>query len=380
MNKQRFKQIVSDYHHLSEEDVTGLHQLIKEFPYSQILHTLVAKANNDLKSNVAQQTLNYAAMYTSDRSVLKEVIQKKPDSDVTLGKPIPDEKSNVATRSRPDKVTKTQEASHHKKQFSNEDTPITIDTEHLSSPSDDLIEEVWKDLAALKKSKTNYLANPLASNLSDHKETSAPKVPKKVVKKAEPKTGIKANVKPTTASTKRSAKTTATKSKTTRAKKEPKKSTRSGRVTSAASTTTTKKKGTSKSVTAKRVAKTTSEKAPAKKTSKTKTEPEKKTTSVKKKTTAPTKTHIETQKEIIERFIDEEPRISAKTVKSSETDQKDLSEKSTVYNEDLVSENLAQILLAQGKKDKAVEIYKKLIWKFPQKRSYFATQIQEIKK
>jgi hypothetical protein len=36
-------------------------------------------------------------------------------------------------------------------------------------------------------------------------------------------------------------------------------------------------------------------------------------------------------------------------------------------------------LLSQGKKDKAVEVLRKLIWKFPQKKSYFAAQIEELK-
>ncbi|MEM1406916.1 MAG: tetratricopeptide repeat protein, partial [Bacteroidota bacterium] len=105
------------------------------------------------------------------------------------------------------------------------------------------------------------------------------------------------------------------------------------------------------------------------------------------KKTAPAKKKVlterlspESQSEIIERFIDKEPRISAKTIKATEADQTDLSEKSTVYSEDLISENLAQILLAQGKKDKAIDIYKKLIWKFPQKKSYFAAQIEEIQR
>jgi TolA-binding protein len=41
---------------------------------------------------------------------------------------------------------------------------------------------------------------------------------------------------------------------------------------------------------------------------------------------------------------------------------------------------LAQILTRQGKKDKAIEVYKKLIWKFPQKKAYFAAQIEDLKK
>jgi hypothetical protein len=41
---------------------------------------------------------------------------------------------------------------------------------------------------------------------------------------------------------------------------------------------------------------------------------------------------------------------------------------------------LVELLLKQGKKEKAVEMLKKLIWKFPQKKAYFAARIQELKK
>ena len=41
---------------------------------------------------------------------------------------------------------------------------------------------------------------------------------------------------------------------------------------------------------------------------------------------------------------------------------------------------LALILIKQGKKEKAIEVLKKLIWKFPQKKTYFAAQIEDLKK
>jgi hypothetical protein len=58
----------------------------------------------------------------------------------------------------------------------------------------------------------------------------------------------------------------------------------------------------------------------------------------------------------------------------------DLSEKSLIYNENIISETLALILIKQGKKEKAIEVLKKLIWKFPQKKTYFAAQIEDLKK
>ena len=58
----------------------------------------------------------------------------------------------------------------------------------------------------------------------------------------------------------------------------------------------------------------------------------------------------------------------------------DLARESVNFNDNLVSENLAIILTDQGKTQKAIDIYKKLIWKFPQKKAYFASQIEKLKK
>ena len=54
--------------------------------------------------------------------------------------------------------------------------------------------------------------------------------------------------------------------------------------------------------------------------------------------------------------------------------------KSGEFGDNIVSETLVEILIRQGKKDKAIEVLKKLIWKYPQKKAYFASQIEELKK
>jgi hypothetical protein len=49
-------------------------------------------------------------------------------------------------------------------------------------------------------------------------------------------------------------------------------------------------------------------------------------------------------------------------------------------NDGILSETLARLIAAQGKKDKAIKIYQKLMLKNPQKSSYFAAQIEKLKK
>ena len=58
----------------------------------------------------------------------------------------------------------------------------------------------------------------------------------------------------------------------------------------------------------------------------------------------------------------------------------DLSEKSLVSNDELMTETLAKVLMKQKKYDKALEAYQILGLKYPEKNSFFANQIKKIRK
>lgn len=82
------------------------------------------------------------------------------------------------------------------------------------------------------------------------------------------------------------------------------------------------------------------------------------------------------QNEIIDQFIREQPAMPKP--KASQP-QQDLAEDSGAFTDNIISETLVDILLKQGKKEKALEVLRKLIWKFPQKKAYFAAQIEKLK-
>jgi hypothetical protein len=84
------------------------------------------------------------------------------------------------------------------------------------------------------------------------------------------------------------------------------------------------------------------------------------------------------QSELIDKFIIANPRIES------------IKDKSYVPNEDiskpfvedaggLVTETLAKIYVNQGYYSRAMDIYEKLSLKFPEKSSYFASQIEKVK-
>ena len=72
--------------------------------------------------------------------------------------------------------------------------------------------------------------------------------------------------------------------------------------------------------------------------------------------------------------------IISKNKKVSDQPIKDLGVKSESFPDELVTENLANILIKQGKEEKAIELFGKLILKNPQKKAYFASQIEKLKK
>lgn len=92
------------------------------------------------------------------------------------------------------------------------------------------------------------------------------------------------------------------------------------------------------------------------------------------------KEKIKQQQEIIDKIIANPPRSIKPTTSKKFFSAEDKAKESLLESEDLVSETLAQIYVAQGNIHKAIRAYEILALKFPQKNIYFAAKIQELKK
>lgn len=317
MDTERINFLLNNPSDATKDDFLLLEEAVKNFPYAQVLHTLLAKIGKEIDSENKSRLLTTAAIYASDRSVLKEVIQ------------------NAEYLSSIDEVPVYQDLPIVELEPEVRDLNSDEQVE-MASDSSTIFDEVLKNLQKLKALREQFL---FLEEYDDTKESET--YDEKVVLKVEPEAYI------ATESPKKP-------------KKEEKKSIE-------------KKKKKIDQLLKKDLELDTkvNEYFIAEIAQKKESAPvvitDKKTTQV----------------EIIEKFIQEQPSIGSirkELEKTADEITKDLSEKSTQFGDDLVSENLAIILLKQGKKDRALDIYRKLIWKLPQKKAYFAARIEEIKK
>lgn len=81
---------------------------------------------------------------------------------------------------------------------------------------------------------------------------------------------------------------------------------------------------------------------------------------------------------LIEQFIKDEPRIKVK--KSGFFNPVNMAKKSVQESDEFITETLARIYAKQGNYHKAIRAYQKLSLKFPEKTTYFAALIEELKR
>ena len=87
---------------------------------------------------------------------------------------------------------------------------------------------------------------------------------------------------------------------------------------------------------------------------------------------------------LIDKFLSAETREinsgARDTENLSNSHINDLINNSSTENDEIITETLATLLFQQKNYDKALEAYKKLSLKYPEKSVYFATRIEEIEK
>lgn len=267
MERESFNNLLANFTSLTKDEANELASLSIDFPYSQVIRNLAARAAQDNGLNTKEKLLHNSAIYSTDRSALKSMMT-----------------APVRVRSEAKVIPMVE-------------VPVTpsIDTK----ANDQFLDQLMADLATMQESKKAF--EEFVEKMEREKPTPLSATEKKK-EKPEPKP----------------------------------------------------------------IAEPPSDLIEEIKTTKKKIKPE-------------STKQIE-QIEIIDQFIKTQPTITRTKSTPPPTETKDLTESNEVLGEHLVSETLVEILLKQGKKEKAIEALKKLIWKFPQKKAYFAAQIEDLRK
>ena len=318
MEKDLFIAVLNRYSECTGAEALEVLALKESYPYSQILHALSARMSKDHGFSNQNTELQLAAVYAADRGVLKDVM--------TL-----DFRKLLETNKIKKKATIPTATAK----------PSAVPTAVAFSGS--LADEVMMDLEKLHQLKHNF-----EMLFPDEGGTPVESVKEKV------------KIPDTKAAVTESEKQT----ESARSKKEriiaAAKALEAAKVAESAKTPEKNHAGTKKRKNAEDII---DEIASTRQEIKPENEKQKE------------------QLDIIDQFIKTQPSLSSRKDQPLKSPEGDLSTiKTGEFSDNIVSETLVEILVKQGKNDKAIEVLKKLIWKFPQKKAYFAAQIEELKK
>lgn len=323
VDKNNFVTLLQHYAESSLEEAEEIVSLKLTYPYSQLLRTLSAKVSKDHNLENHQTELQMAAVHAADRSVLKEIISSTVEQPVVIQPAI-------------DGV-----------QTDGQSSQVHIEPQKVKSVDGlqfDVADEVMRDLE-----KLNSLKNNFEMLFVEYSEIQA-------------KPGV-ASIAPSNGSEQSSPPVTIPKEKSKKSKKE--------RIIALAKSLNAEGKSANSSnmvseQTADSVDGPSDDLIEEIRISKLEITPEN-----------------EKQKEqiaLINHFIKTQPSITNSKDRSVQPIGDLNPIKSGEFGDNIVSETLVEILIKQGKKDKAIEVLKKLIWKYPQKKAYFASQIEDLKK
>lgn len=334
MEKEIFIKLLERYPESTAEEAQAVLMLKEAFPYSQVLHTLSARLSKEQGFSTQTQELQLAAVYAADRGLLKEVMMA-------------DQLSVVKSARLSSAISDA----------------AAVMTAPLASPddldSDSLADEVMHDLEKLHELKQNFEALFI-----EGKANAAPVSEKPKPAKTEPDLPVSFHRDLSKSKKERIV-------ELARALEEPPKTKKERIVELAKALEAQRQQPNVPSV---------EPRPPVKKKKDNPGEDIIEEIASTKETIEPESEKQKEQLEMIDQFIKTQPSISNAKDKPVNIASGDLSTiKTGEFSDNIVSETLVDILLKQGKKDKAIEVLKKLIWKFPQKKAYFAAQIEELK-
>jgi hypothetical protein len=340
VDKKLLIQVLGNCAAESEQEAQQVIALKKQFPYSQVLQTLSARLSKDHQFSFQQSELQQAAVYSTDRGVLKEIMTMEiaPRSEAVSDLKSPAVEKAASIAQSPTEVQEVKKSSVEIKAQSSPslsravaDKLVVYQNIEKTIDSVDVADVVLRDLKKLSQLKHNF--EMLFTEQSANDGIATEKQPATVPLETNEPEAAKS---------------------------------RREKIIALAKSMNPQADNSQPSLVRKKRKDGTPDIIEEIKTSKEEIEPG--------------NDRLKEQIEIIDQFIKTQPSIASVRERNPLPPTDLNSIKSGEFGENIVSETLVEILIKQGKKDRAIEVLKKLIWKYPQKKAYFASQIEDLKK
>lgn len=382
MNRQQFISLLERSVSPGKEILTALNELVHDYPYCQSLYLLLTKVHHIEKSVQYNQHLKLTAAFVSDRKVLYKYLLQEETKTESVASPIPVNDEIIVNKLSLEQQTGNQPEiviTEEKLPVDTENNSVPAENKSINTEPREILENRLKEIQKKQSTEeSSFKAEPespiSSTTLDDKTETITQEKSQNTDKETEAnleieylkgyvdyvslieleKKGNKKTVHPASSQ----------KEEITESKEEkdlvsitpvPHPEELKNNKRSFNEWMQLYKKGPTHSPVQK-------EDQPASPENQDQPQLEKKTSDT----------------SLIDKFIATEPKIIPQ--KNEFFSPVNIARVSVMDTDDLVSETLAKIYLKQGNQSKAIRIYEKLTLKYPEKKAYFAAQIENISK
>ncbi len=196
MNKSAFIGLIKSPNSISDTDIKSLEELVDNFPYCQIGHQFIAKAHQDNQSSLSSDKLKKAAMHSSSRKVLRNLIHSQPELITPVDTSIVEKEIESKISLKTEKVTVADPLTKLADPSNKKESSVSIEetvAKSLESTNESIVEK------GSTVEKTNLETPKEQTSQKDNKVSTPQQIDNESIEEAQPLEELKTIITPSTA-------------------------------------------------------------------------------------------------------------------------------------------------------------------------------------